>query len=160
MRGTLFILFLLIMFISYGQVKIGTIEISESVAKDYFLYCYQTPDTISFNVGIGQHGAIISQEEKDIQPLVIKRIIDSVIIDEHLDTVYNKQYVRYYLSDEDTSVVNKREIAFRSAEIKSGIKKIIKVPRKSYEDFFKHTFLIKRKPTEIDFINWFVKNKK
>jgi hypothetical protein len=148
----LLILILLSIGVKAQTVKIGNITIDSATAQKYFLFLYQHPDTIRLEsewIGVNEHSA-----DEDNRPI---RARNNEIIKNSIEHVKRTVYYKAYA---DTSYDGAIWASGNWNTYKKKAKHIVITQRKagSYVEDLGYT--VPRKPSEIDFIKWTIKNKK
>lgn len=148
-RYLLISLFFVVAFSCIGaQIKIGDITVSESIAKDYFLWCYQNPDTTWFY----QYGELKSEiekrriEEEDFQRKLAKAKThkDSVKL---IGERFNRMDIGYSrtLTNEESQLMRHN---LGTVDRKEETNDII---------YYYTGYLTKREPTARGFSEWYIK---
>jgi len=144
------LILILLPFIGISQVKIGEITITEQQAKEYFLDCYNNPDTIDGKV----NNYVETDFEKELRKIAIRQLYDTVLIKAHYDTTFNYPFVNPtpFGRLSYSQYLEERE-KVRNISRKSGISSIKYIPDRT-RIIQTHFYLVPRKPSEIDYIKY------
>ena len=128
-----------------AQVKIGNITVTESTAKEYFLFCYQNPDTSRWFYDYTVTKAMKEKHKRLSERLdKAKNYADTLDVFRTDSTISRCRQLRpdeAYLSNNNVGHISKtREI--------------------HGETFYYIAYLTKHEPTAQDFSEWYIKQGK
>jgi hypothetical protein len=162
MKTLLTLILIFVCSLAFGQVKIGNITIADSTAQKYFLDCYQHTDTIKLKDEM-QDVPVVGRTENSISymPMSFEQEMEykAPVIEFNNNVIKNsigKAYKSVFYPAEIDTLWNEY---WSASNGKSGhskeYSKIENVPARTEQEFI--GYLVPRKPSEIDFIKWEVK---
>jgi hypothetical protein len=151
---TVLILCLLATSVKGQDIKIGDIAISDSLAKNYFLWCYQHPDT-SWYFRYSESKKEVEEQQKKYEAR--EKIVNAKLAKakNHADTL--KAYSN--LTGVDVASSYSRIISERENYLSShNIGEVGKKEKKDSDMTWYYTgYLTKHEPTAQDFSEWYIK---
>ena len=129
-----------------AQVKIGNITVTESTAKEYFLFCYQNPDTSRW---FYEYTVTKDMKEKE------KRFYES--LDKARSYVDSMAVFQF---DSSTSCFSRMANEEENYFLEHSIGRVTTSIERNGDTFYYIGYLTKHEPTAQDFLEWYIKQGK
>lgn len=139
------VILLLLSLNCYAQFKIGTLEISESVFREYIVDCYKNGDTVDLNQG-DRFSHNVTAIDRSIDRQEILKFGTPIMI-------WNKELRDSLFEHPLTYIMFPRNWEAEKNQ-RGKLVKIVITKEHTYQ-YNSYRYTMPRKPSEQDFIRWF-----